>query len=132
MLMLFDILYKKVNATDRAASHSFESRHARVRRSLTLKTPWRPAHAVYREHRAGESHRHIGRTTCLHPGASSGAGSDGTGGGIGIAGDCVSIDSSVESLEGDYKPMEGTSVHGWQRQVNATDSSVEKDLRLAG
>jgi hypothetical protein len=60
------------------------------------------------------------------------AGSDGTGGGIGIVGDRVSIGSLVASLEGDHKPMEGTSVHGWQRQVNATDSSVEKDLRPAG
>jgi len=61
-----------------------------------------------------------------------GEGSDGTGGGIGIVGDHGFCGSSVKSLEGEHKPKEGTSVHGWKRQVNATDSSVEKDLRLAG
>jgi hypothetical protein len=64
--------------------------------------------------------------------ASPGEGSDGTGGGMGIVGDHDSDGTSVESLEGEHKPMEGTSVHGWQRQVNATDSSVERNLRLAG
>jgi hypothetical protein len=72
------------------------------------------------------------RPTCPSPGAIWDEGSDGTGGGIGIAGDCDFGGSSVASLEGEHKPMEGTSVHGWQRQVNATDSSVEKDLRPAG
>jgi hypothetical protein len=51
---------------------------------------------------------------------------------MGIVGDHDSDGTSAESLEGEHKPMEGTSVHGWQRQVNATDSSVEKNLRLAG
>lgn len=64
--------------------------------------------------------------------ASPSEGSDGTGGGMGIVGDCDSDGTPAESLEGEDKPMEGTSVHGWQRQVNATDSSVEKNLRLAG
>jgi len=65
-------------------------------------------------------------------GASQVSGSDGTGSGIERAGDRSRNGTSVASLEGENKPMEGTSVHGWQRQVNATDSSVERDLRPAG
>jgi len=65
-------------------------------------------------------------------GASQVPGSDGTGSGIGRVGDCSRTGSSAVSLEGENKPKEGTSVHGWKRQVNATDSSVERDLRLAG
>jgi hypothetical protein len=99
---------------------------------LTLQTPRRPALTVYREHRAGVPDRHRNRPTCPSPGASQEEGSDETGDGIGIAGDCDFSGISVVSLEGEDKPMEGTSVHGWQRQVNDTDSSVEKDLRLAG
>jgi hypothetical protein len=65
-------------------------------------------------------------------GASQVPGSDGTGSGIERAGDRPLTGSSVASLEGENKPKEGTSVHSWQRRVNATDSSVEQDLRPAG
>jgi hypothetical protein len=77
-----------------------------------------------------ESGRHV-RVT-MRGNSCWGEGSDGTGGGIATAGDFGCSGALVASLEGEHKPMEGTSVHGWQRQVNATDSSVEKDLRLAG
>jgi hypothetical protein len=59
-------------------------------------------------------------------------GSDGTGSGMAIVGDLGCGGALVASLEGDDKPKEGTSVHGRQRQVDATDSSVEEDLRPAG
>jgi hypothetical protein len=119
------------DVTDRAASPSFESRHARVRRSLTSKTSWRPAIAGNRCRRADGPERHrTGRR--VRASCKRRPSSDGTGGGIWYRGRPRCHRSAVTSLEEESNPWKETKCMRLATVGCTTDSSVEENLRPAG
>jgi hypothetical protein len=109
--------------TDRAASCSFECRHARVRRSLTSKTPRRSAVGASRP-RTAASDRRVRAGTVVHHRVRNRSRDP--------ARSREKAERCERHLEGDQRPMEGTSIIPWQRGLVRRTRRWRETLESAG